>query len=217
MPAEPRQSAKGRAYDFIKREVLRGAYEGGDLISEGDVAKRLDMSRTPVREAFLRLEVEGLLKLYPQRGALVVPVSPAEVRSVLEARRLLERFAVEKLLAGPAPARDAAVEALAAHVRRQRTAGSTGDAEAFLEEDRLFHTGLLDASGNPLVVQFYGTLRDRQTRMIAESMVSEPHRRESIMEEHAEILDALRAGDGERTLAALDAHLASTRKALGVT
>lgn len=69
------QAAKDRAYDFVKDQVLRGAYAGGDLISEGDVSKELQMSRTPVREAFLRLEIEGLLRLYPQRGALVVPVS----------------------------------------------------------------------------------------------------------------------------------------------
>ncbi|MGW3628406.1 GntR family transcriptional regulator, partial [Streptomyces sp. NPDC000880] len=70
-----KQAAKDKAYDWVKNRVLHGGYEGGDLISEGDVSKELQMSRTPVREAFLRLEVEGLLRLYPQRGALVVPVS----------------------------------------------------------------------------------------------------------------------------------------------
>ena len=57
------------------------------------------MSRTPVREAFLRLEAEGLLRLFPKRGALVVPVSPAEVEAVLEARELVEGHAVAKLCA----------------------------------------------------------------------------------------------------------------------
>ena len=56
------------------------------------------MSRTPVREAFLRLEAEGLLRLYPKRGALVVPVSPEEVRNVMEARLVLEWFAVENVI-----------------------------------------------------------------------------------------------------------------------
>ena len=60
------------------------------------------MSRTPVREAFLRLEAEGLLRLYPQRGALVVPVSSEESRAVIEARLLLEQFAAGKVVSrGP--------------------------------------------------------------------------------------------------------------------
>src|SRR5277367_1146248 len=97
-----RVAAKDRAHDYVKRQVLTGAFPGGELISEGEVAAALGMSRTPVREAFLRLEAEGLLRLYPQRGALVVPVSAEESRSVIEARMILEKFAVGKLVArGP--------------------------------------------------------------------------------------------------------------------
>src|ERR1700730_2153732 len=97
-----RGGAKDRAHDYVKRQVLTGAFPGGDLISEGEVATALGMSRTPVREAFLRLEAEGLLRLYPQRGALVVQVSSDEARAVIEARLLLEQFAATKVVArGP--------------------------------------------------------------------------------------------------------------------
>ena len=68
-----RPAAKDRALDYVKSQVLTGAFPGGELISEGEVANALGMSRTPVREAFLQLESQGLLKLYPKRGALVVP------------------------------------------------------------------------------------------------------------------------------------------------
>src|SRR6201993_618300 len=93
-----RAAAKDRAHDYVKRQVLTGAFPGGELISEGEVAAALGMSRTPVREAFLRLEAEGLLRLYPQRGALVVPASPDEVRAVIEARLVLEQFAATKVV-----------------------------------------------------------------------------------------------------------------------
>src|ERR1700758_2967612 len=76
----PPGSAADRAYAFVKRQIVSGAYPGGTLISEGEVSAAVEVSRTPVREAFLRLEVDGLLRLYPKRGALVVPVSAAEVR-----------------------------------------------------------------------------------------------------------------------------------------
>ena len=82
-PGQGRGAAKDRSFDYVKTQVLTGAFPGGELISEGDVASALRMSRTPVREAFLRLEAEGLLRLYPQRGALVVSVSPGEVRAVI--------------------------------------------------------------------------------------------------------------------------------------
>jgi DNA-binding GntR family transcriptional regulator len=98
-----KMTAKDRAYAFTKERVLDSTYAGGDLITEGEVADALGMSRTPVREAFLRLEGEGLLRLYPKRGALVVPVSVGEVEAVMETRMLVERFALDKVLAdGPA-------------------------------------------------------------------------------------------------------------------
>src|SRR5215210_9105741 len=88
--------AKDRAYAWVKEQILEGIYPGGELLSEGEVARRLEMSRTPVREAFLLLEAEGLLRLYPKRGALVVPVSAAEVTDVMETRELVESFAIRR-------------------------------------------------------------------------------------------------------------------------
>ena len=121
-----RPAAKDRALDYVKSQVLTGAFPGGELISEGEVAAALGMSRTPVREAFLRLEAEGLLRLYPQRGALVVPVSSEEARAVIEARLLLEQFAAGKVVGrGPAVVRGglrAAVGGAATAARRRRRA-----------------------------------------------------------------------------------------------
>src|SRR5688572_1647580 len=96
------QAAKDRAYAFVKERILDGGFPGGELLSEGEVAEALEMSRTPVREAFLLLEAEGLMRLYPKRGALVVPVSPGEVRDLMDTRMLVERDAARRV------ARDAA-------------------------------------------------------------------------------------------------------------
>jgi DNA-binding GntR family transcriptional regulator len=213
---EARQTANERAYRFVKERVLSGAYPGGELISEGEVSDALRVSRTPVREAFLRLEVEGLLRLYPQRGALVVPVSPSEVQAVLEARLLLEQFAVEKLAQGTQQAREALGGMLAEYLARQQSLAGGEDLQGFLEEDRLFHAGLLETAGNPLLSQFYASLRDRQVRMIADSMLSEPGRRETILSEHKEIAAAVAAGDLDRARSAVRKHLAGTRSALGL-
>src|SRR6202020_1336456 len=140
-----RGTAKDRAHDYVKRQVLTGAFPGGELISEGEVAAVLGMSRTPVREAFLRLEAEGLLRLYPQRGALVVPVSSEEAHAVIEARRVFERLSGE--------------------LQRQRDAAAKADWEEFSDADRAFHDVILQESGNVIVAGFYSSLRDRQMRM----------------------------------------------------
>ncbi len=94
-----RPSATERAYEYAKAQIISCAFPPGELITEGQVSEALEVSRTPVREAFMLLAAEGFLRLYPKRGALVVPVTWVEVDEVLEARRLVERWAVEQLIA----------------------------------------------------------------------------------------------------------------------
>ncbi|OBH04389.1 MULTISPECIES: GntR family transcriptional regulator [unclassified Mycobacterium] len=209
-------TAKDRALDYVKAQVLTGRFPGGELISEGEVAAALGMSRTPVREAFLRLEAEGLLRLYPQRGALVVPVSPDEARAVIEARLLLEPFAAAKVV-GRGPTACAAVyERLAGELKRQRDAAAANDWREFLDADRAFHTVTLEESGNAILSGFYSSLRDRQMRMIGESALGDPDRMATIMDEHRGIAEALRDGDLPRAQRAVRAHLASTGRAIGI-
>ncbi|HET9891095.1 MAG TPA: GntR family transcriptional regulator [Mycobacterium sp.] len=219
MPAEAsrRGAAKDRALDHVKTQILTGEFAGGELISEGDVATALGMSRTPVREAFLRLEAEGLLRLYPQRGALVVPVSPEEVRAVMEARLVLEQFAAGKVIGRGPAVRAVVFERQSGELRRQRDAATAADWRGFLESDRAFHAITLEESGNAILSNFYSALRDRQMRMIGESALREPDRVAQIMTEHRGIAEALR--DGDLTLArhAVRTHLISTVRAMGLS
>lgn len=209
-------TAKDRALDYVKAQVLTGAFPGGELISEGDVATALGMSRTPVREAFLRMEAEGLLRLYPQRGALVVPVSPDEVRAVVEARLVLEQFAAGKVIARGPAACAAVFERLSGELQRQRDAAAAADWREFLDSDRAFHAITLEESGNAILSGFYSSLRDRQMRMIGESALRDPNRVMTILDEHRGIAEALRDGDLPRTLQAVRTHLASTVRAIGL-
>jgi DNA-binding GntR family transcriptional regulator len=209
-----RAAAKDRAHDYVKAQVLTGAFPGGELLSEGEVAAALGMSRTPVREAFLRLEAEGLLRLYPQRGALVVPVSSEEARAVIEARLLLEQFAAGKVIARGPAACAAVFERLSAELQRQRDAVAKSDLEGFADADRAFHSVTLQESGNAIVAGFYSSLRDRQTRMNRELVLHD--RVTTIMDEHRVIAEAVRDGDLQRTEEAVRTHLASTMRTLGL-
>lgn len=212
----PGGTAKDRALDYVKARVLTGAFAGGDLISEGEVAAALGMSRTPVREAFLRLEAEGLLRLYPKRGALIVPVSPEEIREVMEARLILEQFAADKVIRLGAAARKAAYGQLSAELKRQRKAGSARALGEFLESDRAFHAVTIDDTHNSILTGFYRSLGDRQMRMIGESTVRDPQRIATILDEHRAIAVAVRDGDLAVALQAVETHHASTMRALGI-
>ena len=201
-------TAKDRAYVFTKGRVLDSTFAGGDLITEGEVADALGMSRTPVREAFLRLEGEGLLRLYPKRGALVVPVSIGEVDAVMETRMLVERFALDKVLgSGAAPA---VADALEIAIAAQEEYAASGDTDGFVAVDREFHTTFVTAADNPIITGLYDSLRDRQQRMIITSLLRDTKRIESILVEHRQITGAIRAGDLARADAVLVAHLRGT-------
>ena len=110
------------------------------------MADALGMSRTPVREAFLRLEGEGLLRLYPKRGALVVPVSAGEVEAVMETRLLVERFALAKVIAAGRRRRARAVRA---RIADRGARSRAGDADGFVAADREFHRIFVTEAGNP--------------------------------------------------------------------
>jgi DNA-binding GntR family transcriptional regulator len=196
-------SASERAYRHVKERVLDGRLPGGELISEGEIAEALDMSRTPVRAAFTQLESEGLLKLYPKKGALVVPVSVQELEDVIETRWVIERYAIERAI--PGDGRLAARLAKSAD-RQARLKGSE-----FIEADRAFHRALVEATGNALLLDLYDSLRDRQRRM-ARPTTRDADRARRTSAEHREIADAIAAEDAERALAALRAHF---DKALG--
>jgi DNA-binding GntR family transcriptional regulator len=209
-------TAKDRALEYVKTQLLTGAFTGGQLISEGEVASALGVSRTPVREAFLRLEADGLLRLYPKRGALVVPVSAEEIREVMEARLVIEQFAAVTVIRGLPEQRMAVYDELSQELLRQTDARSSANLQAFLESDRAFHSITVDSAGNTILSNFYTSLKDRQIRMIRESTIRDPQRTERILEEHNGIAEAIRDGDVQQTVNAVRAHNASTLRALGV-
>ncbi|HEY6792512.1 MAG TPA: GntR family transcriptional regulator [Trebonia sp.] len=206
------ESAADRAYAFVKRQIISGAYAGGTLISEGEVSAAVEVSRTPVREAFLRLEVEGLLRLYPKRGALVVPVSSSEIRDVLDARLVIEQHAVQRAI--EAGRHHEVAAELRAVLGKHDDPHVLRDAGRFTDLDQQFHCALVDAAGNALLAGFYRTLRDRQLRMGIAALLRDPGRYDAILAEHAALADLIDAGDAAVVASTLASHIAATRGAL---
>ncbi|MFD7505165.1 GntR family transcriptional regulator [Streptomyces sp. NPDC059850] len=195
--------AAERVYTHVKQAVLERRYEGGTLLSEGELAEAVGVSRTPVREALLRLEAEGLLKLYPKKGALVLPVSAQEIADVVETRLLVEQHAVAKAV----PAGPQLLGRLEELLEEQKGHAAAGDLAAFAVADRCFHAEIVRAAGNAILAHLYDQLRDRQLRMGVATMHAEPDRIAKNIAEHTEILDALRAGDARSAAGFVQRHI----------
>lgn len=191
-------NAAERAYAHAKARILFGELDG-ELLSEGIVAEELGVSRTPVREAFLRLQAEGLMRLYPKRGALVIPVGPSEARDVIEARRVIECGCVAAAL------RDSTLPATLRDLLEQQT--NAVGTERFTELDAAFHAAIVEAAGNSLLSSFYAGLRDRQMRLIATAVRTVDEKTSEILDQHRGIVRAVENGDSERVRELLSDHL----------
>ncbi|MDF3301009.1 GntR family transcriptional regulator [Streptomyces tropicalis] len=195
--------AADRVYSHVKQGVLDRSYEGGTLLTEGELAEATGVSRTPVREALLRLEVEGLIKLYPKKGALVLPVSAQEIADVVETRLLVEEHAARKAVPAP-PGLVARLEEL---LTRQKEQAAAGDLASAAVTDRCFHAEIVRSGGNEILSRLYDQLRDRQLRMGVAVLHSHPDRVAKTLAEHRELLDALRSGDAESAVGVVRRHV----------
>ncbi|WNF28317.1 GntR family transcriptional regulator [Streptomyces sp. C11-1] len=202
-----RPPAAERVYTHIKEAVLDRRYEGGTLLTEGDLADAVGVSRTPVREALLRLEVEGLIKLYPKKGALVLAVSAQEIKDVVETRLLVEEFAARKAV----PASPQLIARLEQLLEEQRELAEDGDLAAVAVKDRCFHAEIVGHAGNEILSRLYDQLRDRQLRMGVAVMEAHPDRIEANITEHGELLSAIRAGDAEGAAQVVRRHVGRVR------
>ena len=207
MPAHG--SAAARVYAHVKARLLDGTFLPGSLLSENEVSQRLGLSRTPVRQAFVQLEAEGLLELYPKRGALVVPIAASEVEDVFEARLLVEEHCARRA-AGAGPALGAELDDAIAEQERAVAAGTAGFAEA----DRHFHRAIVAAAGNAILTRLYDALRDRQQRIAAAAVArSGTAGAERFIAEHRGIAAALARRDADEACELVAAHLRSARDA----
>ncbi|WNV89683.1 GntR family transcriptional regulator [Umezawaea sp. Da 62-37] len=203
-------SGRDKAYEFLKDTILADPEMQGRFISEQEVADRIGVSRTPIREALLLLAAEDMVQLVPKKGAYVAPVSGRQVAELMELRGMVERFAAEHVLqAGTAPVRD-----MREAIGRQTALRGMADAREFIDVDRQFHALLVKATGNELLTKVYEGLRARQIRAGVVALYRSEGRRDAVLLEHESIVAALESGDVGAATAAITSHLESTLKVL---
>lgn len=206
-------SGREKAYAYVRDQVLTAPAATGSFLSEQDLATRIGVSRTPVREALLMLQTEGLVEMVPKRGAHVPAMSGRQIAELMELRGVLERHAATRALkAGRVPIEG--MRSALAEQERLENDPSPEAARAFIDWDGRFHQVLIDAAGSDLLSRTYAGLRARQLRVGMSALFSAADRQHNVCSEHQAIIDALEAGDEGLVHEKIDSHLEVTLQIL---
>ncbi|TFD33006.1 GntR family transcriptional regulator [Cryobacterium cryoconiti] len=199
-------SAVDRVYANVAEAIITGTLAASSLITEGEVAEALSISRTPVREAFLALEAHGLLTLFPKKGAVVTALGDTETAELLQVRVMLENAAVTLLSARPAdgPRVDAALQDL---IRIQEDAAQAGDLLTFARADHAFHARIVDETHNRVIDGIYARLGPRLERLVHRVALRDPESLTRLVQEHRILAHHLRGGDTLSYEVALRQHV----------
>ena len=205
-PLGPRRSAADHAYDRLRDAVITLALPPGTLLSRAALADRLGVSQTPVREALIRLQAEGLIEVVPHAATRVARIDLDSAREALFLRLALELEIVRRLAAAPAAG---LAPTLRAEVARLGALLVQGDQDGFAAADDGFHAILYAAAGVPglwtLMRRRSGHL-DRLRRLDLPS----PGKGRRVLDDHAAVADAIIAGAPAAAEAALRRHLSGT-------
>lgn len=187
----------------LRQAILKGEMEPGERLMEIQLAKKLGVSRTPIREAIRKLELEGLVIMIPRKGAEVAGITEKALRDVLEVRRSLEELAIE--LAVDRMQEDD-IRALEAARIEFREALNSNDMIRIAQADEKFHDVIYAGTYNDKLVQILNNLRDQMYRYRLE-YIKDTGKRQLILIEHENILNAVKTRNLELGKHAMREHI----------
>ncbi len=202
-PREAGMSGAGYVFETLREEIISLILRPGAVLSRQDLQARFGLSSTPIRDALMKLQEEGLVQVFPQHATLVAPIDIARARQGQFLRRAVELEAVRTLALAPD---EALVARLRTLIRRQAAFADLADHEAFSAEDQAFHRAMYAASGADelwhLVRRQSGHIdRLRRLHLPQEGKIRE------ILAAHTALVDAIAAGAPERAQDVLRDHL----------
>lgn len=201
-PVPLRQSV----YDALIDLIVSGELPPGQHMVETDLARQLGVSRQPIREALHRMEAEGWVDLRPSQGAFVHVPTDAEVDDLLDVRVLLEAETARLAARAADPAQLARLREICRH---GQAAAEAGDLTAAVPANNVFHAEVAAIGGNAVLAELAGIVGRRVQwyyRMVA------PERGHGSWAEHAEMIEAIRAGDADRAQVLARRHTERTRQ-----
>jgi len=208
-----RPSLVDGAYAALKEAIRNTAFPPGYQGSEQEIAVRLGMSRTPVHEAIIRLQEDGLVRVLAKRGVLICPLAPEDIREIYEVLIAIEAMAAELLAALPGSEREAASDELEAANAEMDLALAQDDLRRWAEADDRFHRLLVERCGNGRLRRVAQTVTDQahRARMLTLKLRSRPTGAAS---SHRRIVAAIRAGDVLQAQQEARAHRVGARDEL---
>jgi DNA-binding GntR family transcriptional regulator len=198
-----RQTLADSVYAQLKTAIMRGRLRDGTELKQGELAAQLGVSRVPVREALRRLQAEHLVVAEPFQCFVVTSLSADQVRELLEIREELEVFALKKTLAS-----DVTKQRIAAAKVAAKSLTLSQEDESWLAADREFHRELNGAT--TAAAALIEDVRERVHRYYLSAPALLRRRRE-VLKEHATLIAALEAGDGEAVERAVRHHVRATQ------
>jgi DNA-binding GntR family transcriptional regulator len=193
------------AYAALKSAILDNIYPPGHFAAENEIAVQLGMSRTPVHEAAIRLQEEGLIEILPRRGILVRAISPRDIRETYELTIALESMAAEVMARFPSPAVKKSIARLEAETKIMEAALKKNDLDKWAAADDRFHEILTGECGNGRLSRMASTIRDQTHRARLLTLRLRPIPLKSAPE-HRAIIEAIRKGDPAAAAKSAGAH-----------
>lgn len=197
-------SKRDVAYGKIKTMILRGREMKETVeLSENVLAKKFNMSRTPIREALQKLQIEGFIKILPQRGIVVQDISMEEIREIYDIRIALEEFVVREIAT---VVTDRDIRNLREIIKEEESCLNPVNPGLFLKTDREFHEYIFKLYGNSMIQEFMSNLRER-IYLANFYMLQSAENMRLFYKEHIRITDALKEHDGDKAVTEMDVHL----------
>ncbi len=190
-------------FKTLRQAILRGELKPGERLLEIHLADKLGVSRTPIREAIRKLELENLVVMIPRKGAVVADITEKSLRDVLEVRRALEALAV-KLACEKIQEDD--IEELKTAAKEFEAALKKGDVTVFAEADVKFHDIIYRATDNERLIQLLYNLREQMYRYRVEYLKREESHA-TLLAEHQDIIQKIAARDEAAAVEAVCAHI----------
>jgi DNA-binding GntR family transcriptional regulator len=190
----------------LRGAILDGALRAGEPLSVPELARRLNVSRSPVREAVLGLVAQGLAVEQPRRGVVVATVNPDDLLAIHEVRVFLEAGAA-RLCAQRAAAEG--IKALREILRAQESAVKAGDAAGYFETNAALHRAIAQAAGNARLAGMLDVLEDQMRIALREVAADRAHMREGLAE-HRGVVEAIAARDAAQAEQRMRRHIERT-------
>jgi DNA-binding GntR family transcriptional regulator len=203
-------SLVGGAYEALKEAIRNNDFPPGYQGSEQEIASRLGMSRTPVHEAIIRLQEEGLVRVLPRRGVVVCAISPEDMREIYEVIIALETASAELLSEKPANERGPIAEELDGVNAQMQSALAADKLVDWAKADERFHQLLVERSGNGRLARMFHTIMDQSHRARMLTLRLRP-RPTASAREHRAIVEAIRRGDAQAARERAKGHRVAAR------